>query len=76
MKLKVILTGPLSKYGKGQRELMIEVNDGMRAGDLMTFLGIPAQSYSFVSIRGRKAGDDCELMDHDVITVFPPVSGG
>jgi sulfur carrier protein ThiS len=76
MKLKVILRGPLSKYGKGRREIMIEAHEGMRAGDLMNFLGIPAQSYSFISIQGMKAGDDCELKENDEITVFPPVSGG
>ncbi len=76
MKLKVILRGPLSKYGNGRREIMIEAHAGTRTGDLMNLLGIPAQSYSFISIRGMKAADDCELEDNDVITVFPPVSGG
>jgi molybdopterin converting factor small subunit len=76
MIVKVILKGPLLKYGDGVSEITIESDHLHKTGDLIEHLGIPPDSYSFMSVRGMKVGDNQQLEENDVVTVFPPVSGG
>ncbi|MEN1761961.1 MoaD/ThiS family protein [Anoxynatronum sibiricum] len=76
MLIHVILAGPLSRYGNGCRELSVEGEKGWQVADLISHLKIPEMSYSFVSIGGRKVEEHRPLSEGDVVTVFPPVSGG
>ena len=76
MNIHVILTGPLKRYGEGRRELMVEGEPGWRVVDLTSHLKIPEMSYSFASIDGKKVEETQRLADGDIVTIFPPVSGG
>lgn len=76
MKIEVILTGPLSKYGNGSRKVMLTVTRGWTVGDLIQSLEIPNQSYSFAAIGGKKVKANDQLSDGDIVTIFPQVSGG
>lgn len=76
MNIRVVLTGPLSKYGSGQHELIMEIEQESTVGDLLKKLGIPEQSYSFVSIAGVKVGEDRKVEVGEMMTIFPPVAGG
>ena len=75
MLIHVILTGPLSRYGDGNRELSVEGEKGWRVADLISHLKIPEMSYSFASIGGQKVDESRQLMEGDTVTVFPLVSG-
>lgn len=76
MKVHVILAGPLKKYNAGASQLEMTVEEGWSVADVIRVLKIPDQSYSFVSIDGKKVEDDKRLKNHDQVKVFPPVSGG
>ena len=76
MVIQVILAGPLKKYNGGASQLELMAEEGWTVADVIRRLGIPDESYSFVSIAGRKISGEDKLRDHDQVKIFPPVSGG
>ena len=76
MKIKVILAGPLSKYGNGSRHQDAVVEDTWRLIDLLMALGIPEDKYSFVVINGKKSSENATLEEGDEVIIYPMVSGG
>lgn len=76
MTIQVILAGPLKKYNAGISQLELMIEDGWTVADVLHALNIPEQSYSFVSVAGKKVSNDTKLKHHDQVKIFPPVSGG
>lgn len=76
MKIYVVLAGPLSKYGNGSRNQMVDCKDPCQLKELIVILGIPEDKYSFAVINGIKSSEDTTLRNGDEVKIYPMVSGG
>jgi len=55
---------------------VIELRAGARLGDALLRAALPAGVPRVVLLNGTQRGDDPQLGDGDVVTVFPPIAGG
>ncbi len=78
MKIKVLLRGFLVKYFNGEKERVIEVEDGLSARQVVERLGISIEhkSFGFVAVNGMRVMIDDQLKDGDELKVYPRLSGG
>ena len=78
MKIKVLLRGFLVKYFDGEKERVIEVEDGLSARQLVEGLCIQIEhkSFGFVAINGMRVMIDEHLKDGDELKIYPRLSGG
>lgn len=78
MKIKVLLRGFLVKYFDGEKERIVEVEDGLSARQVVEKLGIPIEhkSFGFVAVNGMRVMIDDILKDGDELKVYPKISGG
>jgi len=78
MKIKVLLRGFLVKYFDGEKERVIEVEDGLSARQVVEGLGIQIEhkSFGFVAINGMRVMIDEHLKDGDELKIYPRLSGG
>ena len=77
MQVTLKLQGPLKKYGPDQDILIWETAaDKYTIKELLTELGVPAASVSFVSVDGIKVSLHSVLKGGEQVVVYPRVIGG
>ncbi len=77
MKVKMILRGPLKKYGGDARACELNLDqDNATARDALEQLNVPLSAVSFVLINGEKMSLQTTLQGGEEITVNPKVAGG
>ena len=79
MKIEVALFASLSKYlppDAQNRRATIEVADGATVREVMTQLGVPAESSNILLVNGLQAKESTVLKDGETLSVFPPLAGG
>jgi molybdopterin converting factor small subunit len=55
---------------------LLDVPDGCTVADVASALGIPATLTWVALVNGHEARPDHRLAPRDVVTLFPPLSGG
>lgn len=74
MQIKVRLFATL-REGRG-KEMFLELVDGQKPQDIIEMLQIPVADVAILLINGRDGQLSTELMNSDVVSIFPPVGGG
>ena len=79
MKIEVNLYATLSQYipdgSKGPKQI-VDVEEGTTVSELLSQLGVPAQSAKLIFLDGIHSDLDAVLKDGDRLGIFPPVGGG
>lgn len=73
-KILVKLFANLRDYG--DREQEIDFKEGMTPKDIVEKFSIPIEDVAILMINGRRVKLDRELVEDDVLAIFPPVGGG
>ncbi len=77
MKVKMILRGPLKKYGGDAQVYELDLDrDNATAQDALAQLNISLSAVSFVLINDEKKNLKTVLQEGDAVTVNPKVAGG
>jgi len=78
MRIKVLLRGFLVKYFDGEKERVIELEDGLSAREVVERIRIPIEhkSFGFVAVNGMRVMIDERLKDGDELKIYPRLSGG
>ena len=71
------------KYTDGVYELCLEIEDGLKAGDLIKKLGIPENEIGSIIVTNgdqlsekRRVDFEYEIRSGDQILIIPPILGG
>lgn len=75
MKVRVRLAGHLHRY-TGSREVLVQVEEGATARDLIAVLAIPRGEVGSHYIDGSGATGEAILRDGCLVELFPPIAGG
>lgn len=79
MKIEVCLFATLGSYlpkSAAGDSAVLDVPESTTVGDVLQSLGIPADFERLQVVNGVDAPDDHVLRDGDVLSAFPPLSGG
>lgn len=79
MKVEVHLTATLRAYlpaGTAGDNVVLDVPDGATVDQVIHSLRIPRELERLTVVNGRDAVPDQPLSEGDVLSVFPPLSGG
>ncbi len=77
MRVEVRLFSVLRRYAPGGAEAFdLEPGPGATLGQVLARLDLPEGVERVVLLNGRRADPSTPLTDGDVVTVFPPVTGG
>ena len=76
MKIKLIFHGSLKRYNKNLPEIEHEAREGMKVGQLIGRIGIPADEIAFVAINGSRVTNDAIIHEGDEVKIFQLVGGG
>ena len=79
IEVRVRLYATLRRYHpelKLGEELSVQVPEGTTVGQLVTAIGIPADTVRKVFSKGRAVEEDHVLANSDDVAMFPPVAGG
>lgn len=79
MKVEVCLFATLRRYlpeGAEGDTAVLDVPESTTVGDALTSFGIPPDFERLQVVNGLDAADDQVLREGDVLSVFPPLSGG
>lgn len=79
MKVEVCLFATLGPYlpkGTAGDSAFLDVPESTTVGDVLASLGIPPDFERLQVVNGLDAPDDQMLRDGDVLSAFPPLSGG
>ena len=74
MKVEVRLFATF-RHGREKKQFM-EYKDGVTVREIVNKLEIKEEEVAILLINGRDGDIDKELVDGDVIALFPPVGGG
>lgn len=74
MEIKVRLFATL-REGR-EKEMMLELQKGKTPQDIIDILQIPKEDVAILLINGRDGQLETELVETDVVSIFPPVGGG
>lgn len=74
MKIKVRLFATL-REGRG-KELILELKEQAVPQDIIDSLDISKEDVAILLINGRDGELDTNLVEEDVVSIFPPVGGG
>lgn len=74
MKIKVKVFANLRE--NREKEQDIEVEEGVKALDIIHRLAIDPRDVAIIMINGRRVEEDSLLEQGDVLALFPPVGGG
>ncbi len=66
----------LPENDRARGKMIFDLSDGTTCRDLLVKADIWGRSTLVVLVNGRYAAPERELLNGDVITVFPPVAGG
>ncbi len=77
MRVEVRLFSVLRRYAPGGAEAFaLDLGAGATLGQALARLDLPERVERVVLLNGRRADPSTPLADGDVVTVFPPVTGG
>jgi sulfur carrier protein ThiS len=83
MQIKIEFYASLMQYlpaGKSRHRREVHVDAGLRLSRLIEHYHIPEKMAHIVLVNGHFVNPDkrgeCELMENDVVSVWPPVAGG
>ena len=79
MKIEVRLFANLAKLlppGSQKKRTTITIRKGSTVNDILDRFNIPPKVTNIVMINGEHKGRETELQEGDVVSVFPPISGG
>lgn len=74
MNIKVRLFATL-RQNRG-KELIVSLPEGATSTDIIDGLKIPKEEVAILLINGRDGQFGVELIEGDVVSIFPPVGGG
>lgn len=74
MEIKVRLFATL-REGRS-KEMLLELEEGKTPRDIIDMLNIPKEDIAILLINGRDGHLEKELVNLDVVSLFPPVGGG
>lgn len=60
----------------GENEQKIDFVEGMTPRDVALDFEIPLDDVAIIMVNGRRVGLDTELVETDVLALFPAVGGG
>ena len=63
------------REGRGKVQ-MLSAEQFACAGDIIRYLGIPAEEVAILLVNGFHSKPDAEVKEGDVVALFPPVGGG
>jgi molybdopterin converting factor small subunit len=79
VKVEVRLFATLASYlpeGNEENAALLDLPDGATVASLLSALGVPDDLPLITLVNGQDAEPGRDLMDGDVLSVFPPLSGG
>jgi len=79
VKVEVRLFATLAPYlppGSRDGAAIVEVPEGVTPRELIRQLGVPADLERVILVNGTDVPTDRPLRDRDVVTLFPPLTGG
>lgn len=59
-----------------EKEQLMDLREGMTPRDVIRKLEIPFEDVAIIMINGRRKKPDSELLDKDILALFPAVGGG
>jgi molybdopterin synthase sulfur carrier subunit len=74
LKIKVRLFATL-REGR-EKEQVLEVEEGATPDEIIKSLNIKKEDVAILLINGRDGSFDRELIEGDILSIFPPVGGG
>jgi sulfur-carrier protein len=57
-------------------EKVLELADGVTAGEVINMIAIPPTEVTLIFINGRHGAPETKLADGDTLAFFPPIGGG
>lgn len=63
------------REGRG-KVMMLPAEEFKTAGEIIAHLNIPAEEVSILLVNGFHNKPEKEVMDGDIVALFPPVGGG
>ena len=59
-----------------EKEQIMSVKEGITPRDIIECLEIPFEDVAIIMINGRRKEADVEIVENDIVAIFPPVGGG
>ncbi|MBD3181740.1 MoaD/ThiS family protein [Candidatus Poribacteria bacterium] len=79
MKIKVKMFANLAKLlppGSQNKQADLTIKSGAKVQDVLDKLKVPPKLTNVFMVNGSLVDKETELKDGDILSVFPPVSGG
>ncbi len=78
MQIKILLKGYLVKHFDGEKERIMEFDDGISIRETVKIIGFDPESkkFGFVAVNGQRSSIDQLLKDGDELKIYPKMSGG
>lgn len=78
MRVKVLLKGYLVRYFDGEKERIMEFEEGFCIRDAVKIIGLDPESkkFGFAAVNGKRCGVEQFLNDGDELKIYPRMSGG
>jgi molybdopterin converting factor small subunit len=77
MRVQIRLFGNLQRYTLGEKGVFeMEFKPGATLGLIIEALEIPADAEHVTLVNGRPVAGGTELVDGDLVMLFPPLEGG
>lgn len=75
--ITIKLFSTLGRYAPGGKtQFSLAWHPGMRAQDILDILQIPDTTERVILVNGLYSEPDQAVSPHDIITLFPPMTGG
>ena len=78
MQIKILLKGYLVKHFDGEKERIMEFDDGISIRETVKIIGFEKKKkkFGFVAVNGQRSNIDQLLKDGDELKIYPKMSGG
>jgi len=74
--LKIVVKLFANLRDNREKEQLMDLREGMTPRDVIRKLEIPFEDVAIIMINGRRKKPDSELLDNDILALFPAVGGG